>query len=530
MKLIDRMQNRIDDWSMRRMEQRGAFTPVGDISDYVKLRLEQLGSGNSTGVAVSEQSALTLSYCAACIKVLAETTAHVPLQLLQRSSGSRVAQPAREHPLFWLMANEPSPHMTSFTFRETLEGHRNGWGNAYAWIKRPHFLSTEVEELIIMPPNATRPRRLVDGSIIFETTINGTQHRIPAIDVLHIPGLGFDGLIGYSPIHLLRETIGLGIAAQEFGGTLFKNGAMPKMIFESSQTTNNKEEFRKQVDDVYTGQDNWHRSMVLPKGVTAKTMQVNPDDAQFLETRKFNRTEVAGFYRVAPHLIGDLERSTFTNSVEMDLAFIKHTMVAIYTRWEEELNRKLLTKKERLQDGLHFRFNVMGILRGAPETRAKVHDYALKGGWKNQNEVRADEDLEEMDGLEVFYMPINSVPVGTELGAAPESQRPAESNSSPVVNDMLSRVCRAAERGLKKAGNDPTQAAAFLKNHKRHVRDMALPVFQMFQRTEQELDTFIERHVDAILDDTKDSIADALPLITTERLMTIFTEVKPNED
>lgn len=527
MKLIDTVQSRIDNWAVSRLEQRGAFTNVGDISEYAKLRLESLGASNSSGVAVDEESALTLSYCTACIKVLAETTAHVPLQLLQTSVGTRVAQQVTDHPLHWLLGYQPNFNMTSFTFRETLEAHRNGWGNAYAWIKRPNFMSNQTDELVILPPT-TRPRKLKDGSIVYETVLDGSNERIPGLDVLHIPGLSMDGFVGYSPITLLREALGLGMSAQQFGATLFKNGAMPRMIFESAQSTANKKEFRDKVDETYSGMQNAHRSMVLPRGVTAKMMQVNPDDAQFLETRKFNRTEVAGFYRVAPHLIGDLERSTFTNSVEMDLAFIKHTMVSVYTRWEGELNRKLLTKKERLA-GLHFKFNVMGILRGAPETRAKVHDYALKGGWKNQNEVRADEDLEEMEGLDVFYMPINSVPVGTELGAAPESQRPAESNSAPVVNDMLTRVCSAATKGLKKAGEDPTQAAAFLKNHKRHVKIMAGPVFQMFQRTEQELDTFIERHVECILGDTGDTMQQAVPLITTERLLTIFTEVTTDE-
>ena len=527
MKLFDIVQNRLDGMAVSRMEKRGAFTNVGDISEYAKLRLQNLGGQNSSGVPVDEQSALTLSYCTACIKVLAETTAHVPLQLLQTTKGTRVAQVVTDHPLAWLMGHQPNFNMTSFTFRETLEAHRNGWGNAYAWIKRPNFMSSDIDEVIILPPT-TRPRKLVDGSIVYETHIDGSNERIPGLDVLHIPGLSMDGLIGYSPIHLLREALGLGMSAQQFGATLFKNGAMPRMIFESAQATNNKKEFREKVDETYNGQENWHRSMVLPKGVTAKMMQVNPDDAQFLETRKFNRTEVAGFYRVAPHLIGDLERSTFTNSVEMDLAFIKHTMVSIYTRWEGELDRKLLTKKERM-NGLHFKFNVMGILRGAPETRAKVHDYALKGGWKTQNEVRADEDLEELDGLDVNYMPINSVPVGTEMGVAPSSPRKSESNAAPVVNDMLARVRSAATKGLKKAGEDPAQAASFLKNHKRHVRTMAQPVFQMFQRTEQELDTFIERHVDAILGDTGDTVQQAVPLITTERLLNIFTEVTAHE-
>lgn len=526
MNLFSNMQNRIDSWAFNRLEQRGNYTNVGNISDYAKWRLENLGGQNSSGIPVDEQSSMTLSYHTACIKVLSETLAHVPLQLLQKTENSRVAKPVNDHNLAWLVGHQPNFNMSSFTFRETLEAHRNGWGNAYAWIKRPNFMSSETEELIILPPT-TRPRKLTDGSIVYETTLDGVNERIPGIDVLHILGLSMDGFIGYSTVTLLREALGLGMSTQQFGATLFKNGAMPKMIFESAQTTNNKKEFREKVDATYTGQENWHRSMVLPKGVTAKVLQVNPDDAQFLETRKFNRTEVAGFHRVPPHLIGDLERSTFTNSVEMDLAFIKHTMVSIYTRWEGELNRKLLTQAERMA-GLHFKFNVMGILRGAPETRAKVHDYALKGGWKTQNEVRADEDLEELDGLDVSYMPINSVPVGTEVGNGPPP-RPPESNSAPVVNDMLTRVCNAAKKGMKKAGEDAYEASAFLKNHKRHVKTMAGPVFQMLQRSEQDLDTFIERHVGAILADSQQLIAEAIPKITHLRLMNILTEVTTDD-
>ena len=268
MNLIDRMAVR---WL-----KRDGLSGIGDVSQYLQWLTENQGKTHA-GVSVTESTALGLSYAYACINVLSQTVAHVPLELLERTARGSMA--AKSHPLYRLLHDLPNSRNTSFTFRETLEAHRNGWGNAYARINREGI---DAVSLDILYPDRTAPKILVDGSIVYETIINNVKTVIPANDVLHIPGLGFDGLIGYSPIRMQRETIGLGLALQRFGNSFFGNGARPSMIFEAAGKINNVEEFKNQINQKFTGSDNWNNTMVLPNGLTAKFVTVNPDDAQFL--------------------------------------------------------------------------------------------------------------------------------------------------------------------------------------------------------------------------------------------------------
>lgn len=356
-----------------------------------------LFGGSNSGKNVNERSAMQMTAVYACVRILSESIAGLPVHLYQYvDSGSK--QKAIEHPLYRLLHDEPNPEMTSFVFRETLMTHLLLWGNAYAQIIRNG--KGQVVALYPLMPNRMSVDRDDKGHLFYQyqmqdsdapTAKSGTVILKPT-DVLHVPGLGFDGLVGYSPIAMAKNAIGLSIATEEYGAKFFANGATPSGILEYPGTVKNPEAIRESWNAGFGGSSNAHKVAVLEEGMKYTPIAISPNEAQFLETRKFQIDEIARIFRVPPHMVGDLEKSSFSNIEQQSLEFVKYTLEPWIVRWEQSLNRALLSETEKA--AYFVKFNVDGLLRGDYQSRMNGYATARQNGWMSANDIRELENLD----------------------------------------------------------------------------------------------------------------------------------------
>jgi HK97 family phage portal protein len=402
------------------------------------MDLAVMGRNTATGLKITEKTALESVAVFACVRILSETLASVPLPLYKRIT-VRSKRRAHEHPLYTLLHDAPNPEMDSFNFREALMVHLVLWGNAYAEIDW-NMNTGRPQALWPLLPNKMRVKREKGNLFYYYRLPNGTEKIFPALNIFHIPGLGFDGLIGYSPIHMAREAIGLSLATEEFGARFFGNSANPSLGLEhpGKLSTEAHDRLKKSVEEAYTGLSNQHRIMILEEGMKASKFTIPPEDAQFLETRKFQTNEIARFFRIPPHLIGDLEHATYSNIEEQSLEFVVYTMRPWFVRWEQAINRKLLWPDERKD--YFAEFLAEGLLRGDVKSRYTAYSVGRQWGWLSANDVR---ELENMDPLpedqgNIYYMPMNMVSAKSEQEkkneiASLRSQRQEERSSQAAI-------------------------------------------------------------------------------------------------
>ena len=271
------------------------------------------------------------------------------------------------------------------------------WGNAYAQIIRNG--KGEVLALYPLMPDRMNVDRDESGNIVYEYMVSqedapinsGSTVKLSSHEVLHIPGLGFDGLIGYSPIAMAKNAIGLAIATEEYGSKFFANGATPSGILEFPGTVKEPERVRESWNKGFGG-ENKHKVAILEQGMKYTPISISPNEAQFLETRKFQIDEIARIFRVPPHMIGDLEKSSFSNIEQQSLEFVKYTLDPWVVRWEQSIKRTLLLPDEK---GTYFaKFNVDGLLRGDYQSRMNGYATARQNGWMSANDIRS---LEQQD-------------------------------------------------------------------------------------------------------------------------------------
>ena len=320
----------------------------------------------SSGRPVTERSAMQMTAVYSCVRILAEAIAGLPLHVYQQSSdGAKVK--ALDHPLYRLLHDEPNPEMTSFVFRETLMTHLLLWGNAFAQVIRNG--RDEVIGLYPLMPNRMTVGRDEAGRLYYEyqRTWDEPAGRyetvtLAARDVLHIPGLGFDGLVGYSPIAMAKNAIGLAQATEDYGASFFANGAAPGGVLEHPGTIKDPARVRESWQATFGGARNSNKIAVLEEGMKYTPSSVSPEQAQFLETRKFQINEIARIFRIPPHMIGDLEKSSFSNIEQQSLEFVKYTLDPWVIRFEQAITKTLLSSREKPQ--IYVKFNLEGLLRG----------------------------------------------------------------------------------------------------------------------------------------------------------------------
>ena len=334
----------------------------------------------------------------ACVRILAETLASLPLHTYKRTAKGKGK--AMDHPLYYLLHDEPNPEMTSFVFRETLMGHLLLWGNAYAQIIRDG--RGKIVALYPLMPDKMSVNRSDQGDIYYSYKKDGQEHLLKNYEVLHIPGLGFDGLIGYSPIAIAKNAIGMAIATEEYGAKFFNNGANPGGVLEHPGILKDPAKVRDSWNSVYGGSGNAHRVAVLEEGLSFKPIGIPPEQAQFLQTRKFQLNEIARIFRIAPHLIGDLERATFSNIENQSIEFVKYTLTPWLTRWEMAMKKALLSPAEKKD--YFFRMNVEGLLRGDYASRMQGYSIGIQNGFLSPNDVRQLESMNTIENGDVYAM------------------------------------------------------------------------------------------------------------------------------
>ena len=351
----------------------------------------------TSGKPVNERTAMQTTAVYACVRILAEAVASLPLHVYeyQDDGGKKLVH---DHPLYYLLHDEPNPEMTSFVFRETLMSHLLIWGNAYAQIIRDG--AGRVLGLYPLLPDKMEVQRDDKGNIYYVYSRNSDENpmfkeygniKLKAEDVLHIPGLGFDGLIGYSPIAMAKNAVGMTLACEEYGASFFANGANPGGVLEHPGILKDPSKVRESWNSVYRGVSNAHKIAVLEEGMKYQQIGIPPEEAQFLETRKFQINEIARLYRIPPHMVGDLDKSSFSNIEQQSLEFVKYTLDPWVIRWEQSLQRSLLLPGEK---GKYFiKLNVDGLLRGDYQSRMNGYAVGRQNGWFSANDIREMENM-----------------------------------------------------------------------------------------------------------------------------------------
>jgi HK97 family phage portal protein len=355
--------------------------------------------GTSSGKPVNEHTAMQMTAVYSCVRILAEAVAGLPLHLYKYTDNGG-KEKAIKHSLYFLLHDEPNPEMSSFVFRETLMTHLLLWGNAYAQIIRNG--KGEVIALYPLMPNRMGVDRDNAGNLFYTytryldeaPTINGMTVKLHPSDVLHIPGLGFDGLVGYSPIAMAKNAIGLAMATEEYGAKFFANGAAPGGVLEHPGTIKDPQKVKDSWNMAYQGSGNAHKVAVLEEGMKYQPIGISPEQAQFLETRKFQINEIARIFRVPPHMVGDLEKSSFSNIEQQSLEFVKYTLDPWVIRWEQAISRSLLSPSEKKE--YFSKFNVDGLLRGDYVSRMNGYATARQNGWMSANDIRELENLDRI--------------------------------------------------------------------------------------------------------------------------------------
>jgi len=410
--------------------------------------------GSTSGKPVNERSAMQMTAVYSCVRILAEAVAGLPLHLY-RYTDSGGKEKAIDHPLYLLLHDEPNPEMSSFVFRETLMTHLLLWGNAYAQIIRNG--KGEVLALYPLMPNKMTVDRDENGELYYTYqraneeahTMEGSSVVLKPSDVLHIPGLGFDGLVGYSPIAMAKNAIGMAIACEEFGAKFFANGAAPSGVLEHPGTIKDPARVRDAWQSQFGGSANTGKVAVLEEGMKYTPISISPVQAQFLETRKFQINEIARIFRVPPHMVGDLEKSSFSNIEQQSLEFVKYTLDPWIIRWEQSMMRILLSVDEKKE--YFIKFNLEGLLRGDYQSRMNGYSIARQNGWMSANDIRELENLDRIpaeQGGDLYLINGNMLPLGN-AGAFADIT-PTEKEETETDEDPSEEVLEVDEPGNKR--------------------------------------------------------------------------------
>lgn len=393
------------------------------------------GGASASGISVNQTSALKYSALYACVRLISESVASLPLHTYQRTENGK--ERLREHPISRLLSVSPNKQMTSYSFREVLMGHCLTWGNSYAEIVRD--ASGMAIELRPITPDRVRVTVDEDGTIRY---IVDEQITLASDDMFHLAGLGFDGVVGYSPITLAKDCIGLGLAAERFGASFFSNGARLGGILQHPAKLSQEagDRLKESWGNAYAGSSKVGKTAILEEGMSFTQLGIPPDDAQFLETRKFQVDDIARWYGVPPHMVGSMESATFSNIEHQQIEYVTHTLRSWLVRWEQELQRKIY-----MDDTIFPQFIVDGLLRGDTKTRYESYRVARETGWLSVNEIRGLENLNPIDGGDQFIQPLNMGTVGeTEEVDARDWQ-------TPLLEDALFRAKRLQENAERKA-------------------------------------------------------------------------------
>jgi len=351
------------------------------------------GETTEAGETVNDYSALQQATVYACVRVISESVASLPLKVYERINPAGRKE-SFDHELYYLLQYSPNPEMTAFTFWETMAGCCALTGNCYAQIVENR--AGKVSALYPLHPNKTEPVRLADGNIAYRTTDGekmGAWRYIPSEAVFHVPLFSFDGLKGLNPVNLQRQLIGGARAAEKFGARFFGNGSKPGGILHPTTGATVDETTVSQVRESWQAMQagiNQGKVAVMPGDWTYQQIGLSPEDSQFLETRKYNRTDICGLFRVPPHMVGDTTRLSNSNHEQQSLQFVTDTLRPYLTRFEQEAERKLMPRQGRSSGKYFAQFDVRERLRGDFATSSQGYALGRQWGWYSINDILAD--------------------------------------------------------------------------------------------------------------------------------------------
>lgn len=424
-----------------------------DRSAWGDFWFEPLSARTSSGMRVTPDASLRLSAVYACVRILSETMASLPIVLYRkRADGGK--DRVTDHWLHTLLCRRPNRYQNPFEWREMLQGHLALRGNAYNQIiTNPRG---EIMELIPIHPDRVRMELLRSGEFRYRVTDRfGEELVLPRGDVWHLKGLSSDGLMGMSPIELARESLGMALAAQDYGARFFANDAKPTggwIEFPGSfKDAEAKKVFRESYQAAQSGA-NRGKVLVLENGMKFHEVGVTNKDAQFLELRKFQITDIARLFRVPPHMIADLDRATFSNIEQQSLEFVMHTMTPWAERWEASIGAELLLDVDELE----VEFDFANLMRGDAASRSAYYQSGIQNGWLTRNEARVAENLNPLDGLDEPLRPLNMVEEADAESAemSDETSDPTTETPSPAQDGARTRlqavVASAADRWARR--------------------------------------------------------------------------------
>ena len=504
------MMNRIKGFISRALSLSGGNLRDPRLNEYFG------GSATDSGVSVTPDTALTYSAVYAAVRCIAESVSSLPLNYYERLPGGGKAH-AKANPLHTLLHDEPNPEMTSLQWREASMAHLLLWGNSYSEIVRD--LEGNVVELWPIDPTIVTPMRTDSGELYYD--LNRGKSFITAGNMLHIPGLSFDGISGVSPITLARQSIGLSMAIESFGAGYFGRGARPGgvLTFPGQLSPEARQNLRRSFEELHAGGANSHRVALLEAGLKWEATGVPPDDSQFLQSREFQIIEVARWFNLPPNKLKDLSKTSYNSLEQMEISFVVDTLRPWLVRWEQQLNRKLIRPKDK--GSFFFEFNVDGMLRGDQASRYTAYSVGRNWGWLSVNEIRERENMNPVEGGDVYMQPMNMQAINTAPTAAPASDpslmatpptpptlpnppatTPTRSHESIILRllddagERLQSVeCSAVKRFANKPAEFLTKLDHFCAEHRARVVSAYAPVLEAFGLT-TDLDSHVQRHLD----------------------------------
>jgi len=366
------------------------------------------GGASASGIVVNPQTAMQSAAVYSCIKVLSESVGMLPLNLYSKQGTTRTLQV--NHPLQAILHDSPNDWQTSVEFWEMVIVSLLLRGNAYAYVVRAP--GGRVVELLPLHPDMVRVNMGTNWTLEYQITMpDSTFQTFGPGEIFHIRGMTINGWMGLSPIAYARESIGLALATEKFGGQLFRNGAKMGGILEhpGKLTADAYTRLKSSFDEAHSG-ENAHKTALLEEGMKYSKVSMTADESQFLDTRKYQRSEIAAIFRVPPHMIGDLDKATFSNIEQQSLEFINYSLMPYLVRIEKAIKRDLMTPTERKT--LTAKFDVSALLRGDASARSALYHNGILDGWMTRNEARDAESalgivLNPLEGLDVPLMPLN---------------------------------------------------------------------------------------------------------------------------
>jgi len=365
------------------------------------------GAQSLSGETVTEHTALYYSPVYNAISLIAGTIGALPLHLMQRKDNKK--RIADDRKMYRVLHDEWNPYMTAMAGRECLMAHILTWGNGYAEIVRNGY--GELMELWPITPNRVRVM-MESNLLVYKIRVEAEEITLPRERVLHVPGLGFDGFMGYSVVAMARKSLGLGMALESFGSLYFGNGTHPGTIIShpGKLSTQAHDNLKNSLMTAHSGLGQSHKLLLLEEGMKPEKWLIPPEDSQFLESRQFQIPEVARWFNLPPHKLKDLTKSSFSNIESEQISFVTDSILPWLVRLEANYNMQLLSQSDKEYSGrgrLYFKHSVEGLLRADAASRGTYYKEMFNIGALSINEIRALEDKDPVDGGDIHLVPLN---------------------------------------------------------------------------------------------------------------------------